>query len=116
MLQFDEERALLALDGNRNLLMELAKMFREDVPQILQDLKIAIGNENAVKTQSAVHSLKGLASTFYAQSTVELAHRLEDSAAHGQLEMFHNGAFEKLEKSIQLVIQEFVERGWVAED
>lgn len=116
MLPIDEERALLALDGNRNLLMELAKMFREDVPQILQDLKIAIGNENAVKTQSAVHSLKGLASTFYAQSTVELAHRLEDSAANGQLEMFHDGAFEKLEKSIQLVIQEFVERGWVAED
>lgn len=115
MFQIDEERALLALDGNRHLLMELAIMFREDVPQILQELNAAIGNENATQTQSAVHSLKGLASTFYAKPTVDLAQRLEDSAAHGKLEIFREGELEKLEKSIQSVIQEFVERGWVAE-
>ena len=115
MFQIDEERALLALDGNRHLLMELAIMFREDVPQILQELNAAIGNENATRTQSAVHSLKGLASTFYAKPTVDLAQRLEDSAAHGKLEIFREGELEKLEKSIQSVIQEFVERGWVAE-
>ena len=115
MFQIDEERALLALDGNRHLLMELAIMFREDVPQILQELNAAIGNENATQTQSSVHSLKGLASTFYAKPTVDLAQRLEDSAAHGKLEIFREGELEKLEKSIQSVIQEFVERGWVSE-
>ena len=49
---------------------------------------------------------------FYAQSTVELADRLEDSAAKGQLEMFHHGDMEKLEQAIESVIKEFVERGW----
>ena len=115
MFQIDEERALQALDGNRNLLMELATMFREDVPQILRELKTAINNENAMQTLSAVHSLKGLASTFYAQPTVDLAHRLEDSAANGQLEMFHQGELEKLEQAIDSVIEEFVVRGWVTE-
>ena len=114
MFQIDEERALLALDGNRVLLMELASMFKEDAPELLSKIKTAVANESASHTQSAVHSLKGLASTFYAQSTVELANRLEDSAANGQLEMFHQGELEKLEQAIESVIEEFVERGWVS--
>ena len=115
MFQIDEERALQALDGNRILLMELASMFKEDAPQILSELKSAVANESATHTRSAVHSLKGLAATFYAQPTVELANRLEDSAANGQLDMFHQGELEKLEQAIESVIEEFVERGWVKE-
>ena len=113
MFQIDEERALLALDGNRILLMELASMFKEDAPQILSELKSAVANESATNTRSAIHSLKGLVATFYAQSTVELADRLEDSAANGQLQMFHQGDMEKLEQAIESVIEEFVERGWI---
>ena len=116
MFQIDEERALLALDGNRILLMELASMFKEDVPQLLCNLKAAVANENAKHTRSAVHSLKGLVATFYAQPAFELANRLEDSAANGQLEMFHHGELEKLEQAIESVIEEFVERGWIADN
>ncbi len=114
MFQIDEERALLALDGNRILLMELATMFKEDAPLLLCKLKTAVANESAIHTRSAVHSLKGLVATFYAQPTIELANRLEDSAANGQLEMFHQGELEKLEQAIESVIEEFVERGWVS--
>ncbi len=115
MFQIDEERALLALDGNRVLLLELASMFKEDVPQLLNDLKAAVANGSAVHTRSAVHSLKGLVATFYAQPALELANRLEDSAANGQLEMFHLGELQKLEQLIESVIEEFVERGWISE-
>ena len=116
MFQIDEERALLALDGNRILLMELASMFKEDAPQLLCKLKTAVADESATHTRSAVHSLKGLVATFYAQPTLELANRLEDSAANGELEMFHEGELEKLEQAIESVIEEFVERGWIAEE
>ena len=115
MFQIDEERALLALDGNRILLMELASMFKEDAPQLLCKLKTAVADESATHTRSAVHSLKGLVATFYAQPTLELANRLEDSAANGQLAMFHQGELEKLEQAIESVIEEFVDRGWIAE-
>ena len=115
MFQIDEERALLALDGNRILLMELASMFKEDVPQLLCKLKTAVADESATHTRSAVHSLKGLVATFYAQPTLELANRLEDSAANGQLEIFHQGELERLEQAIESVIEEFVDRGWIAE-
>ncbi len=115
MFQIDEARALLALDGNRLLLMELATMFKEDAPQLLFDLKVAVANESAIHTRSAVHSLKGLVATFYAQPAMELANRLEDSAANGHLEMFHQGELEKLEHSIESIIEEFVERGWITE-
>jgi HPt (histidine-containing phosphotransfer) domain-containing protein len=115
MFQIDEKRALLALDGNRILLMELASMFQEDAPKLLCKIKTAVANESATHTRSAVHSLKGLAATFYAQSTVELANRLEDCAASGQLEVFHQGELQKLEQAIESVIEEFVERGWVTD-
>jgi len=115
MFQIDEKRALGALDGNRNLLVELAGMFREDAPLILNELKTAVANKSATQTRSALHSLKGLASTFFAQPTVELAHRLEDAAASGDLELFHSGELEKLEQSVESVIEEFAERGWVVD-
>ncbi len=115
MFQIDEKRALLALDGNRNLLVELAGMFREDAPLILNELKTAVANRSAIQTRSALHSLKGLASTFFAQPTVELAHRLEDAAASGDLELLQSGELEKLEQSVESVIEEFAERGWVVD-
>lgn len=116
MFQIDEERALLALEGNRILLLELASMFREDAPLLLCSLKAAVANENATHTRSVVHSLKGLVATFYAQPTFELADRLEHSAAIGQLEIFHQGELEKLEQAIESVIEEFVDRGWIVEN
>ena len=91
-------------------------MFKEDAPQLLCNLKAAVANENATGTRSAVHSLKGLVATFYAQPTIEIANRLEDSAANGQLEMFHQGDLENLQQAIDSVIKEFVERGWIAEN
>ncbi len=115
MFQIDEKRALGALDGNRSLLVELAEMFREDAPLILTELKNAVANKSATQSRSALHSLKGLASTFFAQPTVELAHRLEDAAASGDLELLHSGELEKLEQSVESVIEEFAERGWVVD-
>ncbi len=71
--QFDEAAALAALDGQTELLADLAMMFREDSLQLLQTLNQAIAEDDRLEARRAVHSLKGLASAFFAKQTVDLA-------------------------------------------
>ena len=61
--QFDEASALEALDGQQELLADLAMMFREDALQLLTTLNRAIGVDNHSEARRAAHSLKGLASS-----------------------------------------------------
>ena len=113
MPQIDVERALQALDGNTELLKDLASMFVEDAPILLDQLKAALTDDHPMQARSAVHSLKGLVATFFAKTSVEIAQRLENSAADGNLELFFNGELERLEACIASVMADFVERGWV---
>ena len=113
MPQIDVERALQALDGNMELLKDLASMFVEDAPILLEQLKTALTDDHPRQARSAVHSLKGLVATFFAKTSVEIAQRLEDSAADGNLEMFFNGELEQLEECIASVKADFVAHGWV---
>ena len=109
----DIVRALQALEGNEELLKDLASMFVEDAPVILDQLKVAISINDAAQARTAVHSLKGLVSIFYTTSSVEIAQRLEDCAAEGNLDEFRNGDLEQLEKCINSVAEDFQQRGWV---
>ena len=113
MSLLDIERALKALDGNEDLLKDLASMFVEDAPILLDQLKVAITENDSVQARYAVHSLKGLVSTFYAKADVELAQRLEDCAAEGSLDGFRSGGLDQLEESVNSVSAEFESRGWV---
>jgi HPt (histidine-containing phosphotransfer) domain-containing protein len=113
MLPFDIERALHALEGNEELLKDLASMFVEDAPILLSHVKTALTENNIMQARSAVHSLKGLVSTFYATSGVEIAQRLENCAADGNLDEFRNGDLQRLEECVNSVTQDFEARGWV---
>ncbi len=105
-LQVDEQAALNALDGSRALLHDLAEMFCEDAPIVMNELKDAVEAENAVAARRAVHSIKGLAATFYAKPTIELAQRLELEAAGGQIETLRDSGLVKLEAAIDSLIAE----------
>jgi len=113
MPQIDVERALQALDGNAELLKDLASMFVEDAPLLLVQLKNALADNRPTQARLVVHGLKGLVATFYAKSVVEIAQRLEDAAAEGNMSFFFKGEFEQLEKSIGSIMGEFVVLGWV---
>ncbi len=108
--QIDEQAALTALDGSRELLCELAEMFCEDAPLELESLKRAIEEGDARSARRATHSLKGLASTFFARSTVDLAQRLENAAARDDLQAFHDGGFTQLERAVSSLIAELKTR------
>ncbi|MCA9130059.1 MAG: Hpt domain-containing protein [Planctomycetales bacterium] len=107
----DESAALAALDGQRELLQDLAVMFCEDSPQVLEELRLSVERENCVDARRAVHTLKGLASTFYAKPTVELAQQHEDAAAAGNLTDLAGGGVDMLARSIHALILELKKRG-----
>ena len=73
--QVDERAALAALDGERGLLRELASIYCEDMPSLFEGLERAVDANDCSEARRAVHSLKGLAATFYASLPVELAQR-----------------------------------------
>jgi len=101
------------LDGNTALLKDLAIMFNEDAPVLLEELKNAVKRNHPMNVRSAVHSLKGLIATFYAKTGVEIAQRLEDASAAGELDLFYCGELDRLEACIHSVQGEFEKLGWV---
>jgi HPt (histidine-containing phosphotransfer) domain-containing protein len=113
MSHIDIARAVQSLEGNEELLKDLASMFVEDAPVLLDQLKVALSDNDSLQARTAVHSLKGFVSTFYATKGVEIAQRLEDYAALGDLGKFRNGDLEILEECINSVSADFRSRGWV---
>ncbi len=113
-VQMDEKAALAALDGQRELLSELAGLFCEDCPQLLVELRQAIESGDATRARRITHNLKGLTATFYAHPTIEIAHRLEYEAAMGRLEPFIDGGLEQLSTSIALLIDQLKVRGLIS--
>jgi len=116
MSLINESSALEALGGDKNLLVELARMFAEDAPNVLSNLKIAMDTGERGVVHSEIHLLKGLVSTFFARPVVELAQRLEDAAAAGNLEVFLTGGFDELQGSVKAMVHFFRMRGWVASE
>lgn len=110
---FDERAALSLLDGQRALLQELAVMFCEDAPRVLAELRSSVERSDPVEARRAVHNLKGLASTFFAKPTVELAQQYEDVVAAGDLDALANGGVESLAYSILSLTEELRGRGLV---
>ncbi|MCP4550174.1 MAG: response regulator [bacterium] len=74
---FDRANALDRVDGDLELLIELAGMFREDYPGMIKDMKTAISEGDNESLQYSAHTLKGSVANFSAQSCVKEAQRLE---------------------------------------
>ena len=106
----NEAAALAALDGNRQLLRELAEMFCEDAPVLLDEMRTALDESDATTARRAIHSLKGLASTFFATNVNELAQRWEQEAASGNLATLKVTGAEEMSVAIQGLIDELVAR------
>ena len=69
--------ALDHIGGDRELLAEVAGLFLENSPRLMVKIKEAVETGNPYELERAAHALKGSASNFAAESTVEAALRLE---------------------------------------
>jgi HPt (histidine-containing phosphotransfer) domain-containing protein len=71
---------LQVVQGDRALLGELAGVFREEYPKLLERAREAIDAGDAKSLQLAAHTLKGALGNFAAASAVEAAAALEAMA------------------------------------
>ena len=71
--------ALLRLDGDAGLLLELAQLFIDDGPELVRTLDQALADGDLSASQRAVHSLQGVLVTFGAERAISQAERMSAS-------------------------------------
>jgi PAS domain S-box-containing protein len=68
---------LARLDGNNELMAELAQLFLEDAPREIQKIREAQTNGDAMRLENSAHALKGSASTLGANEFTSIARKIE---------------------------------------
>lgn len=87
-LVFDRAQALERLGGDEGLLDSVSSLFVEESPSYCRALTDALDSGDPAAIQREAHTVKSLFATFSFESGRELAFRLEQLAAAGNL----NGA------------------------
>ena len=81
----DADLALARLDGDRQLLKELVKVFQEEWPRMRDEIWQAIAERNLKALGRAAHTLKGSVGNFAAPAAFDAALKLELIAHEGDL-------------------------------
>jgi PAS domain S-box-containing protein len=84
--QIDLGAALRRLEGDRELLDDVIRLFVEDSPVLLETIDANLESRNAERIERAAHSLKGLASNLDARATIEAAWNVEKAARDGRMD------------------------------
>ena len=74
---FDLSKALDRVEGDLELLQEMADLFLEEYPHMLEEIDHAITAGDAQALQHAAHTLKGSVSNFAADKATEASFVLE---------------------------------------
>jgi HPt (histidine-containing phosphotransfer) domain-containing protein len=82
---FDLDEALQRVDGDLELLVEIAGIFLADAPGMLADVAAAVGRRDAPDVSRAAHRLKGSILTFSAPAAAAAALSLETAGRDGNL-------------------------------
>lgn len=77
---FNHSVALEQMDGDAEMLTELASLFLDDCPELLMEVKRAYEERDPAGLSQAAHSLKGSVSNFGARRAYNAAFRVEQSA------------------------------------
>jgi signal transduction histidine kinase/CheY-like chemotaxis protein/HPt (histidine-containing phosphotransfer) domain-containing protein len=100
------------IDGEKDLLIELGEIFRQDYPQQVAAVHEALRDGNAHRLERVAHSLKGALATIGATTARSLAHELEIMGQSGQLEGSQS-TLHKLEGELDQLAAFFDEPGWI---
>ena len=82
----DSEALLRRLDGDRDLLRDLATMFHDDGPTYLAKVRSSLLDRDGAALAAALHTLRGSAGNFAAGEVVAVARQLEALAATSDFE------------------------------
>ncbi|CBE68838.1 MAG: response regulator [Candidatus Methylomirabilis oxygeniifera] len=82
---FDREAVLVLVDGDVGLLRRLIRLFLDDCPKRLQEIRDAVRRGDGAALMQVAHSLKGAAGMFGARIAVEALGRLEAMGRDGDV-------------------------------
>jgi CheY-like chemotaxis protein len=82
---FDPDAMRQRLGDDDQLLRELAELFQEDCPGLLQRVAEAVRSSNPEAVRQTAHTLKGSVSNFGAADATRLARQLEEMGRGGDL-------------------------------
>ena len=99
---FDEAAALECVGGDAEILTTIAKIFVEESPKRLDDIRDAVRAGDSRSLERAAHTLKGSVAIFGATAASEAARRLEAMGRSRDL-MHAEGAYATLEEEIRRV-------------
>ena len=90
MAALNREEALARVGGDEALLRELAELFLEECPKLMEEISVALPQGELTKVAAAAHQMKGLLAQFAAEPArmnalaLEMAARSADQAASVQ--------------------------------
>ncbi len=82
---FDREAALVLVDGDVGLLRRLIRLFLDDCPKRLQEIRDAVRRGDGAALMQVAHSLKGAVGMFGARIAVEALGQLEAMGRDGDV-------------------------------
>lgn len=78
MILVDKQEALLCLDGDKELYIDIIKMFFEDPQFSKEELDSLLAENNIKEAEEKVHLLKGIAGTLGAKALFASSKELDD--------------------------------------
>lgn len=85
MALLNHEMALARVGGDAALLSELAGLFLEEYPRLMDEIRTSIGSGNAQAGANAAHQLKGLLGQFGAEAARAVAMKVEQQFRTGEI-------------------------------
>ena len=82
---WDRDAALQSVDGDRELLVEMAVLFLQDSARLLGDIELAVQAGDAAGLHRSAHTLKGSVANFAAEEAYQTALQLESIGKSGDL-------------------------------
>ena len=108
-LVLDWPAALQQMQGQTDLLQEVAQEFLRECPALLAEIREAFVKQDSVRARRAAHTLQGSAGIFAAHSTSNAARKLEGLAELGALGEAE-AAFDDLRSEAELLLRCLQER------
>jgi HPt (histidine-containing phosphotransfer) domain-containing protein len=102
---FDIDAALERVEGDRDLLEEIVRIFSEQCPKTMSEIDSAIRAADLPRLERAAHSLKGSASNLCATGVTQSAAELEASARSGDLSRCRE-QIKALESEVEKLLRE----------
>jgi two-component system, sensor histidine kinase and response regulator len=96
----DRSVALARMDGDEQLLQEIARVFMDDYPKVLSQVRAAVAAGDAVLLERSAHTLKGSVANFGAAQAVAAAYELEIMGRRHELANCRQG-LDKLERALE---------------